>query len=247
MSAFRVLMVCTANHCRSPIAQQLLAHEAVALFGADEAWRVESAGTDVRAPWPLHDHAHTVLAERLPEVALHHSADLTPAAIDRADLVLTASRHHRSTVVSMVPASIGRTFTILQFARLCTQVAPIVSADSGELGRQLVIQAKLARSSLQPVPVEMDDLADPMGHGVAEFRTCADELQVAIDAMLRPLQLSVDGQVPLRAPVPAAVPVRAPNAAPVPASPSPVTTVRPRPERPVAPSPRRLGRHRAGR
>ncbi len=212
---------------------------------------MQSAGTDVRAPWPLHDHAHTVLAERLPEVALHHSTDLTPAAIDWADLVLTASRHHRSTVVSMVPASIGRTFTILQFARLCTQVAPIVSDDPGELGRQLVIQAKLARSSLQPVPVEMDDLADPMGQGVAEFRTCADELQVAIDSMLRPLQLTppmtqapgrpVEGQVPVRVAAPVAA------AAPVPAVPMPAGTVRPRPERPVAASPRRLGRYRPGR
>ena len=191
MSEFRVLMVCTANHCRSPIAQQLLAHEAAAQFGSDQAWQVESAGTDVRAPWPMHEYASTVLAERLGEVAPHHSTDLTPAAIQKADLVLTASRSHRSSVVSMVPAALGRSFTILQFARLCAQVPPITSGDSGELGRELIAAAKLARSSLQPVPVELDDLADPMGQTLNEFRVCADEVQVAIDAMLRPLQLQL--------------------------------------------------------
>jgi protein-tyrosine phosphatase len=233
MSAFRVLMVCTANHCRSPIAQQLLAHDAAARFGPDRAWLVDSAGTDVRAPWPLHEHARAVLAERLPEVAPHHSADLTPAAISSADLVLTASRQHRSSVVSMVPSALGRTFTILQFARLCTQVAPIVSSDSGELGRQLVVQAKLARSSLQPVPVELDDLADPMGRSINEFRICADEVQVAIEQMLRPLEL--DGRL---------IPVSPPVTAAAPAGPA---AARPSIPRPTSTSPRRLGRHRAER
>lgn len=220
MAAFRVLMVCTANHCRSPIAQQLLSQGAAARFG-DDAWLVDSAGTDVRAPWPIHDHARAVLAERVPEVAPHHSTDLLPGAITSADLVLTASRHHRSSVVSMVPAAIGRTFTILQFARLCTQVAPIVSADAGELGRQLVINAKLARSSLQPVPVEFDDLADPMGRGIDEFRICADQVQVAIDSILRPLEFE--------------------------RPPAPVSGGAAGPARPVPTSPRRLGRHRPPR
>ena len=54
-------------------------------------------------------------------------------------------------------------------------------------GRQLVVEAKLARSSLQPVPGEQDDLPDPMGRGIAEFEVCADRLQDAIDRILRPL------------------------------------------------------------
>ncbi len=163
-------------------------------------------------------------------MAPHHSNDLIPAAINRADLVLTAARRHRSSVVSMVPSALGRTFTILQFARLCAQVAPIVADDPGELGRQLVVQAKLARSSLQPVPVELDDLADPMGRGVEDFRVCADELQVAIEQILRPLEL----ELPVSAAPTAAAVVRVPAGA--------VST-----PRPVAPSPRRLGRPRAAR
>lgn len=189
MTSFRVLMVCTANHCRSPIAQQLLHHDSVAKFGPAGAWQVDSAGTDVRAPWPMHDHARTVLEERISEVGPHHSTDLIAEAVRDADLVLTAARQHRGVVVTMVPAAIGRTFTILQFARLCDQVAPITGGDSGDLGRELVVQAKLARSTLQPVPVEQDDLPDPMGRGLADFRLCADRLQAAVDSILRPLEL----------------------------------------------------------
>ena len=191
MTDFRVLMVCTANHCRSPMAEQLLAQRTITMFGQTARWLIESAGTAIPGPWPLHDYARAVLAERLPAVAEHHSVALRPAAIDRADLVLTATRWHRSVVVSTVPAAVGRTFTILQFARLCDQVEPMSSADSGELGRQLIVAAKLARSSLQPVPVDQDDLPDPMGRGLADFQICADRLQNAIERMLRPVELLV--------------------------------------------------------
>jgi protein-tyrosine phosphatase len=217
VSAFRVLMVCTANHCRSPIAQQLLQHDSAAKFGPEGAWQVDSAGTDVRAPWPMHDHARTVLAERIPEVGPHHSTDLIVEAVRNADLVLTAARQHRGVVVTMVPAAIGRTFTILQFARLCDQVEPIIGRDAGDLGRELVVQAKLARSTLQPVPLEHDDLPDPMGRGLADFRLCADRLQEAVDSILRPVELlnpvrSGAGRTAV-APAPVAPPAVAPTRA----------------------------------
>jgi protein-tyrosine phosphatase len=186
---FRVLVVCTANHCRSPIGQQLLAHDARKRFGERDGWLIDSAGTDIPGRWPLHPYAAAVLAERLPEVAPHESIQLTPALIGQADLVLTATRQHRSTVVSTLPAAIGRTFTILQFARLCDEVSPLSATDSAALGRELVVLAKLARSSVQPVPGEQDDLPDPMGRGVQEFRLCADRLQDSIDRILRPLAL----------------------------------------------------------
>ena len=187
MSQFRVLVVCRANHCRSPIAQQLLAHEAAGLFGTDD-WRIDSAGTDIPGPWPLHEYAEAVLGERLPSVAPHRSVQLTAPRIADTDLVLTASRAHRSAVVTTSPAAVGRTFTLQQFARLCDAVQPFSAADPVEAGRELVSRAKLARSSLQPVPGELDDLADPMGHGLSEFRQCADRVQVSIDSILRPLR-----------------------------------------------------------
>ncbi len=187
MTAFRVLFVCTANHCRSPIAEQLLDFATGQRFAEHGGWVVESAGTDIPGPWPLHPSATTVLAERIPAVAEHYSRQLKPAMIQQADLVLTATRKHRGVVVSTVPAAVGRTFTILQFARLCDQVGSIAATEPTDAARRLVIEAKLARSSLQPVPGEDDDLPDPMGHGIAEFEVCADRLQDAIDRILRPL------------------------------------------------------------
>ncbi len=187
MTDFSVLMICTANHCRSPIAEQLLRYRAGQLFGSTGGWLVESAGTDIPGLWPLQDDAYAVLSQRIPQVAEHHSRQVARSDITGADLILTASRRHRAIIVGMVPAAIRRTFTILQFARLCSVVAPISGSDPGELGRQLVVEATLARSSIQPVPGELDDLADPMGRPRAEFVACADRLDGAIAAILRPL------------------------------------------------------------
>jgi protein-tyrosine phosphatase len=189
---FRVLVVCTANHCRSPIAEQLLARDAAGVFGTAD-WRIGSAGTAVRGPWPLHEHAATVLAERLPAEQLpaldgHRSVQLTTALIADADLVLTATRQHRGAVVTTLPGAVGRTFTIGQFARLCDAVPEFTAHDPGEAGRELLTRAKRARSSLQPVPGDLDDLPDPMGGGLADFRVCADRLQRSIDSILRPLR-----------------------------------------------------------
>lgn len=184
-------MVCTANHCRSPIAEHLLARDAATLFGP-AGWRVRSAGTAVPGPWPLHEHAATVLAERLPAdrlpaLADHRSVQLTASLIADADLVLTATRQHRGAVVTLLPAALGRSFTIQQFARLCGVVPAFTADDPGEAGRELLTRAKRARSSLQPVPGDLDDLPDPMGGGLADFRECADRLQQSIDTILRPL------------------------------------------------------------
>lgn len=183
-------MVCTANHCRSPIAQQLLEQASAGRFGAP-GWLVDSAGTAIPGPWPIHPHAATVLTRRLGRVAPHTSQALSPALVGTADLVLTASRRQRGIVVSTVPAAIGRAFTIRQFARLVDAVATPPSgtlpADPAEQGRWLLTEATLARSSLQPVPGEQDDLPDPIGGSLADFEVCADRLQDAIDRILRPL------------------------------------------------------------
>ncbi len=182
-----MLLVCTANHCRSPMGQQLLRHAAASRFG-DGAWQVDSAGTNVPGPWPLNDHAAAALAARLPHVEPHIARPLSRAVVGEADLVLTASRRQRGLVVQAVPGAIGRTFTIRQFARLCDAVGPLPGdADPGAAGRRLVAEAKRARSSLQPVPGEQDDLPDPMGGSPADFELCADRLQDAIDRILRPL------------------------------------------------------------
>lgn len=192
VSDFRVLFICTANYCRSPMAQQLLRTALDGRFGAN-GWVVESAGLDTPIPTGLHELAAAVLAERGTDVRPHTPVAVTAAMIGGADLILTATRRHRAAIVRVVPAAVGKTFTVKQFARYCSAASDVTGADAGALGRALVVEAKAARARLQPVPAEEDDLADPMGYPLAAFQVCGAELQSSIDAMLRPVRVARPG------------------------------------------------------
>jgi protein-tyrosine phosphatase len=109
----RILVVCTANICRSPSVQRLLV-DALAEDAACAGIEVRSAGTLAIAGAPGCTLA-PALAGRAED---HRSTPLTADLVDWADLILTAARDHRSAVVTMVPAARTRTFTVRQAARI---------------------------------------------------------------------------------------------------------------------------------
>src|SRR4051812_119737 len=110
-----VLVVCTANVCRSPAVAALL----TAVLG--EGVRVTSAGTRAAA-------GHAACPETVGwltgagaldgGLGVHRSAALEPAAVRNATLVLAAAREHRSAAVALVPSVQRRAFTLTQAARL---------------------------------------------------------------------------------------------------------------------------------
>lgn len=197
--AFRVLVVCTANQCRSPLAEYLLrdalraagipasATDDVAAAGAPASgWSIGSAGTHTRGGRPMDPHALAVLAERGIDGSGFVGRGLTPQLVRDSDLVLAATREHRGLVAQMYPPVLPRLFTVLQLGHLAAAAAPGDATDPVTAGADLIERARAARSRV-PGRTTEDDLADPVGHPVARFRTCAAELDQAIGAMVRSL------------------------------------------------------------
>jgi protein-tyrosine phosphatase len=112
---FTILVVCTGNICRSPLAEQLLSAR---LLGSATPFVVTSAGTMAQDGAPMDDLAaeQSRLHGGVPDG--HEATYLTEKLAESADLVLTASREHRSAVVRLSPRATRRTFTLRQFARL---------------------------------------------------------------------------------------------------------------------------------
>jgi protein-tyrosine phosphatase len=181
---FQVLIVCSANHCRSPLAEFLLCE---AIRGAADGWSIASAGTHALNGIPMHESAADLLAERGIDSDWWSSQRLTGALVAGADLVLTAELSHRSEVVTLDPRALRKTFTLLQFARLSEQVGPVTALSGHQQGVELLARATAARSQLQPNPPELDEIDDPMGRGAHAFQLCADTITRAIDEITRPL------------------------------------------------------------
>ena len=179
---FRVLIVCTANQCRSPLAEHLL-RQAVERRGLD--WSISSAGTQAADGNPMDPNAESVLLERMAPPSRWTSQALTVNLITSADLILTADVEHRQIVTMMVPSASRRVFTLLQFARFTQQFpatfGPIHSGDD------LLRSAGGVRVLLQPPAPGEDDLADPIGRSIRAFRVCADTITQATEQILAPV------------------------------------------------------------
>ncbi len=115
MSIPRILLVCTGNICRSPLAEQLLRAR---LEEAGIAAHVDSAGTRAMVASPMTPEAAALSLAHGAHSTDHSARQLTEQLVNEADLVLTATRDHRREVVTLLPRATRYTFTLNQFARL---------------------------------------------------------------------------------------------------------------------------------
>jgi len=168
-----ILFVCHANLCRSPMAERLARQLAASQKGRIA---IGSAGTHAHDGLEMHPGAAEVLRDCGVDPSGFRSRGLTLDLLDRADLVLAATREQRSYCVSLAPSTLGRAFTITQFGRLAAAI------DTERLrGRDLFEAVAEVRAGFQPTPGDEDDLADPVLGTLADMASCAKRIQAALE------------------------------------------------------------------
>ena len=123
-AVFRILAVCTANICRSPMVEYLLRSSLAASADRLDGVRFEVSSAGVRG-WdgsPMDPPAAEELRRLGGDPSRFVARSFGAALGERADLILTATTDHRSLVLQEVPQALRRTFTLLEFARLVSAV-----------------------------------------------------------------------------------------------------------------------------
>ena len=179
----RILVVCTGNICRSPMAEHLL--RAGLPPGTAE---VTSAGTHGLVGEGMQAHALDVLRERGVDGSAFRARRLEAHHVEGADLVLTATREHRAAVVTLAPTAVRRTFTLRELDRLLS-VADLTAPD-------LVAAAAAQRGLVRPDKPGDDDITDPYGGPRSGYVACADLLEATLARPLAALAGRLVGPPP---------------------------------------------------
>jgi protein-tyrosine phosphatase len=149
---------------------------------ASSEFALASAGTHALVDEPMDPYAVRALAELGIRAAGSVGRQLDPHVVDRADLVLCATREHRSTVLAEQPRALRRTFTLREFHRATAGLDPaeLDGGDAREAMRSLVEHAVARRGWTATGPRSDDDLGDPYGASQDTFRACAALIRQAL-------------------------------------------------------------------
>jgi protein-tyrosine phosphatase len=166
-----VLLLCTANRCRSVMASGLLSARLAACSAPAEVTSAGMRGQTGRRP---SDEAIAVMAARGIDVAGHRSRMVTVADLAGADLVIGLTREHVRHCAVMLPGVWQRAFTLREIVRRGRAAGP---RGAGEPLGDWLARAACGRGRRDLLGHDrLDDVADPFGGPLAGYQQTADLL-----------------------------------------------------------------------
>ena len=169
-----ILVVCTANQCRSPLAAAALRHEVDRRELAVEIGPVEirSAGLGDEGVPATSATVRAGAALGL-DLTAHRSQRVDAKLVGGADLVIGMERQHVREATILDPTAFGRAFTLKELVRRGEAVGPRGSEPIAEwLAR--VHAGRRGADLLGASPA--DDVADPTTSRIVDHSMMADEV-----------------------------------------------------------------------
>jgi protein-tyrosine phosphatase len=161
-----ILLVCTGNICRSPMAEGFLRAALEERLG-DAAPVITSAGTAAWEGSGAMPEAIRSAAEWGADIGPHVARRLHGAMLEDADLIICMAADHRSRIVDAMPDLATKTFTMKELVRLLEASRP-----SGSLAARVAAAAASRNGSSK----RSEDVRDPLGDPIGGYREVADEL-----------------------------------------------------------------------
>lgn len=171
-----ILVVCTGNVCRSPIAEGMLRAILQTRFG-DAAPSVASAGTAGWVGSAADPSSIAAAAELGIDISAHRARHLEAHDVADVSLVLAMATEHRDAASRLLPGAVGRIFTLKELVRLLEDLAE--APPSGQPDDVLAAQVSAADASRFGAIRDLrrdEDVMDPLGMPPEAFRAVARDL-----------------------------------------------------------------------
>lgn len=123
-----ILIVCTANMCRSPMGEALLKQALASRPDADQ-WRVESAGTWADRGNPATLYSQVVMQKMGLDISKHCSQPIDENFIKQFDLILTMESHHKEGLKVVFRQYASRIFMISEMVGVVEDISDPIGGD----------------------------------------------------------------------------------------------------------------------
>lgn len=181
-----ILVICTGNICRSPIAEGLL-RDALQRRFEERAPEVLSAGTSGLEGSGAMPESVQAAAELGIDIGGHVARRLTADMADGSDLLLCMSSEHRNMLAAGWSDRDDRAFTLKELVRLLETLPAPASDTEAESMIERIEDANLARRRGAVPASRDDDVADPLGQPLQAYRAIAWELETWIERLVNGL------------------------------------------------------------
>lgn len=149
-----IVVVCTANICRSPVGEAVLRQRLQAQSAADgqkTRWRVSSAGT-----WADHGqlasaYSVALMAEQGLDISDHASRPVDKALVDESDLLLCMETGHAEALRAEFPGQAHKIHLLTEMAGPAYSVSDPYGGTRGEYERMVSEVTRLIDDGLPKI------------------------------------------------------------------------------------------------
>lgn len=126
-----ILLVCTANQCRSPLAEAQLRRYLTTQY-PEQAWRIESAGTWASAGRGAHPDMRAAATEVGLDLAAHRARNVESLALADYDLILTMEQSHKEAIRIEFPAIRDRVYQLSEMVGVTYDIPDPIGGAAAE-------------------------------------------------------------------------------------------------------------------